>query len=490
MLMPNDSMEVTVFDLAELGVQAALDAGAVYADARAVHDRQEIIEVQNRHLDNLEVVERLGIGVRALVGSSWGFAATSDLTVNGLAVCGREAAAIAAASALVPGPPLEFADTPVVTDSWETPFVENPFDVPTTEKIDMLVDVTGTMQDVDGVGVAYGIVEGWDTHKWFVSSQGHRIHQHLVEAGGYYSATALGEHETQIRSYPQSFGQYESGGYETVRRWDYPAHAQRIAEEAVALLSAPELEERETSLVLGSSQLALQIHESVGHAIELDRILGWEAAFAGTSHLSLNRLGMHRYGSDLMNITADATIPGALGTFGYDDEGSAAACVDIVKDGVWVGTLSGRDSAAVAGLPSGGMVRGDGYNKIPMVRMTNVGLLPGDGTLAEIIAETEDGVYMETNRSWSIDDRRLNFQFGCEIGYEIKNGELGGMVKNPTYTGITPQFWGSMDRLAGESEWTHWGIPNCGKGQPVQVAHTGHSAAPARFRNVRVGVKG
>jgi TldD protein len=164
--------------------------------------------------------------------------------------------------------------------------------------------------------------------------------------------------------------------------------------------------------------------------------------------------------------------------------------VDIVREGTWVGVLSGRDSAAIAGLPPGGMVRADGYNRLPMVRMTNVGLKPGTGSLADIISDTNDGVYMETNRSWSIDDKRLNFQFGCEIGWEVKNGKVGKMLKNPTYTGITPQFWGSLDRLAGEEEHVHWGTPNCGKGQPVQVAHTGHSASPGRFANVRVGVKG
>jgi TldD protein len=232
----------------------------------------------------------------------------------------------------------------------------------------------------------------------------------------------------------------------------------------------------------------LQIHESVGHAIELDRILGWEAAFAGTSHLELPRLHEHQYGSELMNVTADATLPGALGSFGFDDEGTPAQSVDIVRDGTWVGVLSGRDSAARAGLPPGGMVRADGYNRLPMVRMTNVGLLPGSSSLEEIISETGDGIYMGTNRSWSIDDKRLNFQFGCEIAYEVKDGKLGRMLRNPTYTGITPQFWGSMDMLAGGDELVHWGTPNCGKGQPMQVARTGHSAAPARFRDVRVGV--
>jgi TldD protein len=228
----------------------------------------------------------------------------------------------------------------------------------------------------------------------------------------------------------------------------------------------------------------------VGHAIELDRILGWEAAFAGTSHLDLSRLGTHRYGSEKMQITADATIPGALGTFGYDDEGTPARRVDIVKDGIWVGVLSGRDSAAIAGVPPGGMVRGDGFDRLPMVRMTNVGLLPGDSSLEEMIAETSDGIYMATNRSWSIDDRRLNFQFGTEIGWEIVDGKLGKMIKNPTYTGITPQFWARLDMLGGEAEMVHWGTPNCGKGQPMQVGHTGHSAPPGRFTGVRVGVTG
>jgi TldD protein len=243
-------------------------------------------------------------------------------------------------------------------------------------------------------------------------------------------------------------------------------------------------------LILEGSQLALQIHESVGHAIELDRILGWEAAYAGTSHLDLDKLNKHRYGSKLMNIVADATLPGALATFKYDDEGTPAQRVDIVKEGIWTGVLSGRDSAAIAGVMPGGMVRADGFGRLPMVRMTNVGLLPGESSLEEIIESTENGIYMETNRSWSIDDLRLNFQFGCEAGWIVKNGKIIDMVKNPTYTGITPEFWGNMDMLANEDEWVFWGTPNCGKGQPSQIGHTGHPASPARFKDTRIGVRG
>jgi len=478
-----------VFEYATAAVEGAIAAGARYADARVVIAREQDLSVQNGVVETLARSEQAGIGVRALFGSSWGFAATPELTRRRATRAGEQAAEIAKASALVPGPPLEFADVPVVEATYETPVEEDPFSVGTAEKVDLLVGVTETMQGVPGIAIARGMLSFWDTDKWFVSSQGHRIHQHIVESGGGFDATAVGEHEIQRRSYPQSFGQFETGGFEVVRRWRFPDHAQRIAEEAAALLTAPQLEEQETMLVLESSQLALQIHESVGHAIELDRILGWEAAFAGTSHLRLEKLGRHRYGSELMNITADATIPGALGTFGYDDEGTPAQRVDIVEDGIWVGVLSGRDTAAIAGLPPGGMVRADGYNRLPMVRMTNVGLLPGDSSLEEIIADTPHGVYMATNRSWSIDDKRLNFQFGCEIAWEIENGKLGRMLRNPTYTGITPRFWGTLDRIAGEDEWIAWGTPNCGKGQPVQVAHTGHPAAPARFSNVRVGVR-
>jgi TldD protein len=488
--VPTRELDETGFDLAGAAVEAALAAGASYADARLVRRRSERIAARNGELETVATDEDLGVGVRALIGSSWGFAATSDLTTAAAAKVGAEATATAKASALVPGTGLQLADVEVRQDTYETPHAEDPFAVPLSEKVDLVTAVTRTMLEVDGVAVTTAQLMFWDTEKWFVSSQGHRIFQHLVETGCGMDATAVGERETQRRSYPQSFGHVETGGYEVVRRFDLPANAVPIAEEAVQLLSADDCPAGELDLILESSQLALQIHESVGHAIELDRILGWEAAFAGTSFLDLDQLGSLRYGSELMNITADATIPGALATFGYDDEGTPAQCVDIVTEGTWVGVLSGRDSAHLAGLPPGGMVRADGFNRLPMVRMTNVGLQPGEGTMEDIVADTKHGVIMAVNRSWSIDDRRLNFQFGCEIGWEVKDGERVRMVKNPTYTGITPRFWGSMDRLAGREEWVPWGVPNCGKGQPMQVGHTGHPASPARFRDVRVGVKG
>ncbi|MGQ0431551.1 MAG: TldD/PmbA family protein [Microthrixaceae bacterium] len=478
-----------MFDLATAAVEAALAAGATYADARIMVVRYESMSAKNRSVEELLKTETAGIGVRALIGSSWGFESTPDLSVAAARRVGERAAAVARASARVAGPPLELAPTPVVVASWANEWEVHPLDdVGIGERADLLVEVTGVMAD-GGVPLAQASHQIWDTEKWFASSEGSRIDQHIVECGAVIDATAIGDGETQRRSFPGVRGQFGTRGWELVRELDLVGNAPRVAEEAQALLRAPQCPSTTTTLILGSEQMALQIHESIGHAIELDRILGWEAAFAGTSWLDPAQLGSLRYGSDLMNVTADATLPGALGSFGYDDEGVPAQAVDIVRDGTWVGVLSGRDSAPLIGRASGGMVRADGAARLPMVRMTNVGLLPGDSSLAEMIAATEDGIYMDTNRSWSIDDKRLNFQFGCEIAWEIKDGTLGQMLRNPTYTGIGPRFWASMDMVGGPDEWVFWGTANCGKGQPMQVGHTGHPAVPARFTDVRVGVR-
>jgi TldD protein len=478
---------MTQFDAATAAVQAALDAGARYADARVMHRRYESMSARNGEIEELTQDEDAGIGVRALVGSSWGFFAVPDLSDAAARSAGERATAIASASARVPGPATDLVPVAPVTGSWASACEVDPLGVPLSDKGDLLVHTTKTMADA-GADVAEGLYQIWDTVKWFVSSEGHRVDQHIRECGAGISATVIGDGETQRRSYPSYRGQYGTQGWELVTSLDLAAHAARIAEESRELLTAPVCPERETTLILGSEQLALQIHESVGHAIELDRILGWEAAFAGTSWLDLAQLGSLRYGSELMNITIDPTIPGALGSFGYDDEGTPAQRRDAVREGHWVGVLAGRDSAAMAGLDYGGSVRADGWARLPMVRMTNVGLEAGPHTLEEIIAATDDGVLMDINRSWSIDDKRLNFQFGCEIGWEIKNGRRGRVLRNPTYTGIGPIFWRSMDMLSNET--VAWGTPNCGKGQPGQVGHTGHPAAPARFTNVRVGVRG
>ena len=256
----------------------------------------------------------------------------------------------------------------------------------------------------------------------------------------------------------------------------------------MALLSAAQCPSGVKTLILDASQVALQVHESCGHPTELDRVFGTEAAYAGTSFMTPEKLNKLRYGSPAVTITADAMTPTGLGTFGWDDEGVPAQRSHLVKDGLFVGYLTSRETARVLGQESNGTMRADGWNRIPLIRMTNVSLPPGSATLEEMISEVKDGVYMETNRSWSIDDRRLNFQFGTQLAYEIVDGRRGRILKNATYAGITPEFWNSCDAVAGKDEWRVWGLANCGKGQPPQVVHVAHGAAPARFRNVKVGI--
>jgi TldD protein len=372
----------------------------------------------------------------------------------------------------------------------------DPFDVSLEDKIGLLLQADREARGVPGVAVATASMAFWRESKTFASSEGSYIEQEIIESGGGVSAVAVAEGEMQRRSYPNAFGgDQATAGYEFVERYDLVGNARRVGEEAVALLSAPQCPSGVTTLILDGSQLALQIHESCGHPIELDRVFGTEAAFAGTSFLTPEKVGSFRYGSDRVHITADSTSPGGLGTFGYDDEGVPAGKTDIVRNGIFVGYLTSRETATQlrrihpdAPARSNGAMRADGWNRIPLIRMTNISLQPGEWTLEDLIADTDDGIYMITNKSWSIDDKRLNFQFGTEMAYQIVNGQLGQMLKNATYTGITPRFWGGCDAICDADHWHVWGTPNCGKGQPGQIAHTGHGAAPARFRNVQVGL--
>jgi TldD protein len=346
------------------------------------------------------------------------------------------------------------------------------------------------MARVEGVHVRQTNLVIIREKKWFANTESAFTEQTIIETGGGIVATAVGDGEVQSRSYPNSFGRQQvTGGWEVVLKWDLPGNSERIGREAVALLTAePCPADTTTTVILGGDQVALQVHESCGHPIELDRVFGSEAAYAGTSFLTTEKLGSFRYGSEVVNITADSLRPLGLGTFGWDDEGVPAQSTPIVQNGDFVGYLMSRETASKLGMVSNGCMRASSWNRIPLIRMTNVSLEPGEWDLEDLIADTDEGIYMMTNRSWSIDDRRYNFQFGTEIGYEISKGKLSRMLRNCTYTGITPEFWDSCDAICNQDYWTMWGTPNCGKGQPSQIAHTGHGAAPARFRNVSVGV--
>jgi len=326
----------------------------------------------------------------------------------------------------------------------------------------------------------------------FASSEGARIRQELVECGGGIDALAVGDDgRVQARSYPSAHGGSSGqAGWEYVEGLGLEREAPRVGEEAAALLTADPCPATVTTLVLDAEQMELQVHESVGHPTELDRVYGTEASYAGTSFLKPEDLGKLRYGSERMNITADPTTPLGLGTFGFDDEGVPARRQAVVEEGVLRGYLSSRQTAALIGEGQGGSMRADSWSRMPLVRMTNLHLEPGEGSLDDLLADVEEGVYLCTNKSWSIDDKRLNFQFGTQIAWEIKRGKLGRMLRDATYMGVTPEFWATLDAVAGKDEWRLFGLTNCGKGQPGQHAHVSHGTSPARFRDVQVGVRG
>ena len=481
-------------------IASALDSarsrGAQYADVRIVHNREERIVARNGVVETLSSDESVGLGIRALFDGSWGFASTRNLTVAAADHAAGQAVQIARASARHNGTSRRVADvlgTPVSSrGDYTTPVSIDPATIALDDKLRLLLTADREMAAVQQVSSRMANLIFIREDRTFANTEGALVTQTIHEAGGGIQATAVGDGEIQRRSYPQSHGRQQGcAGWEFIVAMDLPGNARRTAEEAAELLTAaPCPTGITTDLIIDSSQLALQIHESCGHAVELDRALGDEAAFAGTSFLTPDLLHGFRYGSEQVNITGDSASPTGLGTFGWDDEGLPAQSTDIIRNGEFVGYLMSRESATRLGLPSNGCMRAASWNRIPLIRMTNVSLLPGDWAFDDLIADTDDGIYLETNRSWSIDDRRYNFQFGTEVGREIRRGKLGRLLRNCTYTGITPEFWRSCDAICGPASWQLWGTPRCGKGQPGQIAHTSHGTSPARFRDVRVGVMG
>ncbi len=479
-------------EVAQWALNTAITHGAGYVDVRVVEIRQRYLSTKNGRPAQVRESQSLGLGVRAIADGAWGFAATDDLTRLSVDRTAGQAVDVARASALAKKNDVRLAPEEKIIDRWEGPCRINPFTVPVSACLDLMLKVDAELRKVSGVTLAETLMDFRRIDQLFLSSLGSEIHQVKTQTGAGIAATSFASNEIQKRSYPSSFGgQYQTKGYELVEELDLLSNAPRIAEEAVALHRCDQCPAGVKDVILESSQLGLQIHESVGHPIELDRVLGTEANFAGMSFLTLEKLGKLKYASEIVNVVADATPahgPG-LGTFAYDDEGVPAQVTPIIKNGLFVGYITSRETAAAVGQSrSNGSMRAEGWNRIPLIRMTNISLLPGTWKLKDLIADTDDGIYMETNRSWSIDDRRYNFQFGTEIGWEIKGGKKSRMLKNPSYGGITTDFWNSCDAICGPEYWILWGTPNCGKGQPMQTMGTGHGASPARFRKVQVGV--
>jgi TldD protein len=468
----------------------------VHAEARHVETRDEALAVRNGEVSEVATDIAAGIGVRVRVGGGWGFAATREVTRAGAEAALTRAIAVARAQPVgVAGPFAPLAHDPA-RGHWAGPCLVDPFALSLEERLAHLHAAEAALRATadERLVVTTAHTRSRRTLTALATTDGAACTQERVETGAGIQAVAADGEETQVRSYPMSHdGDVQLAGWELVTSLDLVGHAPRVAQEAVELLTAPVCPEGVRDVVLHGEQLALQVHESIGHALELDRILLGEASYAGTSWVgadALRRSGTLVYGSELLDVTADATLPTALGSFGWDDEGVAARRVPLIEQGVLLAALSNRQSAAEIGLAeSGGCARADGFARQPIVRMTNVSLEPGHaGSLDDLLRDTGDGLYLETNRSWSIDDRRLQFQFATEVAREIRGGELGRLYRNPSYAGVTPEFWGAMDAVCSEQEWRPWSFTNCGKGEPGQVMAVSHGTAPARFRDVQVGV--
>ncbi len=470
-------------------VMSATPDRCSYAEIRHVATDSEEILVRNGRVDQIERQDFTGIGVRVRVGGGWGFAATGDATRAGADRALGRAIGIAERQPAAAAGPLAAAEPAV--GHWSGPLEQDPFAISLEDKLKLLFAAEGALRTDPRIARSEAHCASRSVRTAFASSEGAACTQERTECGAGLAVIAVDGSEMQRRSYPGSHGGATAcAGWEYILGLDLLGNAPRVGAEAVELLSAPRCPNARTTLVLHGEQLALQIHESIGHALELDRMLLAEAAYAGTSWVAPEDIGSLRYGSEHLNITADATLPGGLGSFGWDDEGVAAKRTPLITHGVLRAALSDRQSAAAIGLAaSGGCARADGFARQPIVRMTNVSIAAGDaGTLDDLVADTDDGLYMETNRSWSIDDRRLHFQFATEAAREIRNGKLGRLLRNPSYAGITPQFWGNLDAVCSASDWRLWGVLNCGKGEPGQTMRVSHGAAPARFRDVEVGV--
>jgi TldD protein len=476
-------------ELLQKAIDHALARGATYAEARFVASSYQEVSTRNLTPQDLSSDYSAGMGIRVLLDGAWGFACSRTMENDAVSGAAARAVEIARASARVQREPISLDPIAATVDSFETPVERDPWQVSLGEKLDLLFAAEEQIRQGGRVSVSSGHMIFQREHKQFVNSEGTDVTQTLVRSLGGIQAIAVADGRAQIRSYPSNHGSGGAAGYEAVEALQLPAHGERIAREAVALLSAKPCPTGAMTVVLDGTLVALQLHESCGHPIELDRVLGSEISHYGSSFLTVDKLDRFRYGSELVTIVTDPTLTHGLGGFAYDDEGVPAQRSTLVDHGILVNYLTSRETAPVIGKSSNGSARASGWQVPPIVRMTNLNLEAGEGALEDLIAGVDHGIYMEVPKSWSIDDRRVNFQFGAEIGWEITGGRLGDMVQNPTYMGISPKFWNNCDGIAGPSAWHLWGLAGCGKGQPAQTVCVGHGSAPARFRDVYVGVR-
>lgn len=475
-------------NLCQLAIDTTRSPDVTYADARIVEIRNQVIFTEDERVGGMDDNVSLGIGIRVLLGGAWGFASTSDLSRESIQRTARNAVAIASANRANVNPgSFEWADEPAHTAPFRTPCEVDPFSVSLDEKIALLLRINEAVRAVKGVSKASSHMRFRRQHRYFVNTDGSSFETDIFTSTARYNATAVGESDAKTRYFEAPSA---NAGYEHIQKTPLLAEATRVGEEAVEQLSAPPCPAGKMDLILNPTHLALTMHESIGHATELDRVLGMEESLAGSSFATLDQLGTLRYGSPLMNVVCDNTMPGGLATMGYDDDGVECQRWDLIKQGILVGYKTSRDTCHAMGeTRSRGSCRADSWASIPILRQSNFSLEPGETPLTpeDLIADTKDGILIDGMGSFSIDQKRHNFQFGGDCFWHVKDGKIAGMLQNVTYQAITTEFWSALDAICDRRFWVPTGVMNCGKGDPMQIAQMSHAAAPCRFRQIDVG---
>ncbi len=477
--------ELSAEELCAAAIRAARKSGADYSDVRLGRYRTQTLYARDRRVGHVEDSASYGFGIRVLVRGGWGFAASGIVTPPEIERVAALATRIARASAGLLEEPVSLVPEPVHRDIYRSPREQDPFVVGLDTKADLLLASHETLLAHPDVAVAESYLGAWHRIQHFASSEGSRIETDLVRTWGNLEARAVGDGDSQSR-YCEASPRH--AGWEHILATDFPGQAERLAREASEKLKAAEGPQGKYDLILDPQHLCLTLHETIGHPSELDRALGFEANYAGTSFLTPDQLGKLKYGSSHVSITADNVLPVGLASIGYDDDGVKCQRWPIVRDGVFVGYSTNREVAAeIDESRSRGSCRADSWSSIPIVRISNIGLEPGEGNVDDLIRDTKRGIYIAGRGTYSIDQKRYNFQFGGDMFWLIENGRKVRPLKNVIYQGITPEFWGSCDAVCDRAHWEPFGVLNCGKGEPSQAGQMTHGASHARFRAVRVG---
>ncbi|HUO40947.1 MAG TPA: TldD/PmbA family protein, partial [Mycobacterium sp.] len=467
-------------------------AGAEYADLRIQRLVSEVIVLRDGSLETSLVDREAGLAVRVIVDGAWGFASHAELAPDVAAVTARRAVEVARSLGKLNAERVVLAEEPVYSDAqWVSRYEIDPFDIPATGKIGVLDDYSQRLLSADGVDHVSASYRGVKEQTFFANTLGSSVTQQRVRVQPVLEAVtvdaAIGNFESMRTLSPPTARGWEAVVDDLV--WDWSHELSQIPSLLEEKDKAPTVDPGSLDLVIDPSNLWLTIHESIGHATEYDRAIGYEAAYAGTSFATPDKLGNLQYGSPVMNVTADRTVDFGLATIGYDDDGVAAQTWHLVRDGIFVGYQLDRGFAWRLGLPrSNGCAYADSPHHVPIQRMANVSLQPGaeDLSIDDLIARVENGLYIVGDKSWSIDMQRYNFQFTGQRFFRIANGRLAGQVCDVAYQSTTTDFWGSMEAVGGASTWRLGGAFNCGKGQPGQVAPVSHGCPSALFRGVRV----